>query len=157
MLKVPEIAKGDENFWEWNPEYKMIFDKFYKRDRTKDKNYTSSIMWAFYYKLHPDSTFYNMDKKEEFIKEKFLKDPKFKWDKFTEQEELFKSTILSPAERGLVEWDETMMKRGTWLKDQEYTMENAKDLDTIIANTAKLYQLFTKVKKEFEEEKVKKR
>ena len=155
MIRVPDVFKGDEDFWVWNPDYIMIFDSFYKRDKTKDKNRSSSIMWALYYKLHPDSAFYNMEKKEEFIRDKYLKDPRFKWSKYVGEEELFKSTILTVAERGLVEWDETMMKRGKWLKDQEYDMDNAKDLDAIVANTAKLYQLLGKVKKDFEQEKFK--
>jgi len=156
MINVSEeVLKGDKSFWEWNPEYKIIFKDLYKKDKTKDKRKSSGIMWAFYYKLHPQSAFFNMENKEEIISQKFLNSQNFNWEDYEEEEALFKETLLTQAERSLLEWNETMRKRDKWLKTQEYNLENAKDLDTILANTAKLYQLYTKVKKEFEDDKVK--
>ena len=166
MIKTPEIPKGDENFWEWNPQYIEVFEDFYKKDKSKNKTRSSGIKWAFYNKLHPDSVYYNMSNKEDWIKNKILKDPKFKWEKYENEENLFKETILTQAERSLEEWNETMRKRNAFLRDQDFTFDyynddsklvkgNAKELDSMLANTSKLYQEYGKILKDLKEERMK--
>ena len=85
MIKIPEPFKN-ENFWKINSEYMMIFEDFYNKDKSKDKEKSSKIMWAMYFKLHPDSVFYNLPDKDNTIVEKFLKEPKFKWKDYEDIE-----------------------------------------------------------------------
>ena len=165
MIKIPEVHKGTENFWEWNPQFIDLFDELYKKDKSKNKNKSSKIMWALYHKLNPDSIYYNLADKEEVIKKKFLKDSKFNWNKYLDDEDLFKRVLLTPAERALHEWNETMKKRNTFLRGQDFTLDkyikgklvkgNAKDLDAMLANTAKLYQEYGKIIKDLKEDKLK--
>lgn len=167
MIKIPELFKGTENFWEFNPEYKIVFDEFYAKDKSKDKEKSSRIMWAFYFKLHPDSSFYNLPDKDNIIIEKIIKDTKFNWEKHELEENLFYSTILTPAERELYDWNTTLHKRRKFLNEQEFTLDSYNDegrlqkgtadqLDKMLANTAKLYQDYNKIQKELKEEKLKK-
>lgn len=178
MIKVPEIFKGNENFWEFNSEYVFILDKFYKSDKTKNKAKSSKIMWAFYHKLHPDSAYYNLKNKEQTIKEKWLKDKNFDWKKYEDVELTFKDSILTEAEKSLYDWNELMKKRNLYLKNQEYyfdeykTDENgdnilsktgqpvlrkgtAKQLDDAHTTTIKYYADYSKIMKELKQDKLK--
>lgn len=182
MINVPDPWRNDTsiNFWELNPQYIAIFEdlNFYKKDKTKSKINASRVMWCMYLKLHPESAFYNMTNKEEFIKEKFLKDSKFNWEKYDEVEVLFKDNILSQAEKSLYNWNELMRKRDIYLKNKEYyfdeyaTDENgdnirsktgrlivlkgtADQLDKAQQVTIKYFNEYSKILKELNEEKLK--
>jgi len=181
MINVPDPWRNDASisFWELNPEYKLIFEDFYKKDRSKGKLYSSTVMWAMYLKLHPESSLYNMSEKEEFIKVKFVKDDKFDWDKYEIIEFLFKDSILTQAEKSLYDWNELMRKRDKYLKNKDYyfdeykTDENgdnittktgafvvlkgtAEQLDKAQAITIKYFNEYSKILKELSEEKLKK-
>lgn len=178
MIKAPELFKGTENFWEYNPDYKIVFDTLYNKDKSKNKEESSKIMWAMYHKMHQDSVFYNMKDKELEISTKFLKNPKFDWKKHEDVEIVFKDTILTQAERSLYEWNELMRKRDKYLKNKEYyfdeyaTDENgdniitksgnfvtvkgtAEQLDKAQQVTIKYFNEYTKILKELTEEKLK--
>ena len=180
MINVPSPWRNDASiiFWELNPEYILIFEEFHKKDKSKGKLQSSTVMWAMYLKLHPDSSFYNMGNKEEFIKEKFVKDDKFNWDKYEDIEYTFKESVLTQAEKSLYEWNELMRKRDTYLKNQDYyfdeyaTDENgdnvlsktgrfitvkgtADQLDKAQQVTIKYFSEYTKILKELNEEKLK--
>jgi len=179
MINVPQMLKGDENFWKMNPEFTIIFDNLYNKDKSKDKADSSKVMWAMYYRLHPESNFYNLPDKDMIIVTKFLKNPKFKWEDYDEVEVLFKNTILTQAERSLYEWNQFMMKRDKYLKNTEYyfdeykTDENgdnvysktgnpillkgtASQLDVALAATPKMFMDYGKIMKELKEERIKK-
>ena len=131
-----------------------------------------------YLKLHPESSFYNMSNKEEFIKTKFVKDDKFDWTKYEDIELLFRDTILTQAEKSLFEWNELMHKRDKYLKSKDYyfdeyaTDENGDNIITKTGNfvtikgtaeqldkaqqvTIKYFNEYTKILKELNEEKLK--
>jgi hypothetical protein len=180
MIQVPNPWRNDASisFWELNPEYILIFEDFHKKDRSKGKLYSSTVMWAMYLKLHPESSFYNMSNKEEFIKTKFVKDDKFDWTKYEDIELLFRDTILTQAEKSLFEWNELMHKRDKYLKSKDYyfdeyaTDENGDNIITKTGNfvtikgtaeqldkaqqvTIKYFNEYTKILKELNEEKLK--
>lgn len=180
MIQVPNPWRNDASisFWELNPEYILIFEDFHKKDRSKSKLFSSTVMWAMYLKLHPESSFYNMSNKEEFIKTKFVKDDKFDWSKYEDIELLFRDTILTQAEKSLFEWNELMHKRDKYLKSKDYyfdeyaTDENGDNIITKTGNfvtikgtaeqldkaqqvTIKYFNEYTKILKELNEEKLK--
>lgn len=179
MINIPELFKGDENFWKLNSNYKMIFDSFYQKDKSKDKEKSSKIMWALYFRLHPDSAYYNLPDKEAIIIEKFLKEKGFKWSDYDDIEIMFKDTILTQAERSLYEWNEFMKKRDKYLKNTDYyfdqylTDENgdtvysktgkpvlvkgtADQLDKALMATPKIFMDYGVILKELKEDKIKK-
>lgn len=180
MIQVPNPWRNDASisFWELNPEYILIFEDFHKKDRSKGKLKSSTVMWAMYLKLHPESSFYNMGNKEEFIKEKFVKDDKFKWNKYEDIEVVFKDSVLTQAEKSLYDWNELMRKRDKYLKNKDYyfdeyaTDENgdnvvtktgnfvtikgtAEQLDKAQQVTIKYFNEYSKILKELQEEKLK--
>jgi hypothetical protein len=180
MIQVPNPWRNDASisFWELNPEYILIFEDFHKKDRSKGKLKSSTVMWAMYLKLHPESSFYNMGNKEEFIKEKFVKDDKFEWNKYEDIEVVFKDSVLTQAEKSLYDWNELMRKRDKYLKNKDYyfdeyaTDENgdnvvtktgnfvtikgtAEQLDKAQQVTIKYFNEYSKILKELQEEKLK--
>ena len=178
MLKIPEIFKGTENFWEWNSQYIIVFEEFYKKDKSKKKNKSSTIMWGIYFLVHPKSDLYNLPTKEILIIDNYIKDKKFKWEQVEDEQELFIQTILSQAERSLASLDSYMNTRDTYLKSKDYyfdeyaTDENgnnilsktgafvtikgtAEQLDKAYAVTPKMFAEYDKIKKALAEDEVK--
>ena len=178
MLKVPEIFKGEENFWEWNPQYILIFKDFYDADKTKNRMRSSRIMWGIYFLVHPKSDLYNLPNKKELISKNYLKDENFKWETVDGEQDLFIHSILTQAERSLYNWDTYMMKRDAYLKSLNYyfdeylTDENgdnvvtrtgqfvtikgtAEQLDKAYSITPKMYAEYEKIKKSLSEEDIK--
>ena len=169
-MKIPDLFKGDENFWEMNPQYKYIFSDFYDKDKSRNKEQTSRIMWAIFFRMHPKSDFYNLANRDELIANKWLKDPKFKWSDYQSQIDLFVDTILTQAEKSLNAWNETMAKRDIFIHAQEFTLDSyemtpagktvivkgtADQLDKMLANTSKLYQEYTKIQAELQKDEIK--
>ena len=166
MINKPEGDIRKSNFWEMNPNYIILFEDFYDSDKTKTKSKSSTIMWALYLILHPKSDFYNLPDKRKLVKEKFIKDKTFKWEKIDKEEHMFKELSLTQAERSLYEWNEYMRKRDEYLKKQEYYFEHydkegklvrgtAEQLDKAYGVTPKMYADYEKIQKSLQEEEYK--
>lgn len=160
---VLDNFKEGNNFWEYNPQYKIIFRDFYNEDKSKNKEKSSTIMWAIFMLIHPKSDFYNLPDKDVILVRDFIKDPKFKWDKYSHIVDKIETTILTQAERSLISWDTTLKKRDEFIHQQEFTLDSyneegrltkgtADQLDKMLANTNKLYQEYFKILKELKEE-----
>ena len=54
------------NFWKVHPQLKLVgkFKEFYEKDKTKDKEKSSSVMWAIFLIYDSDSEVFNFDLKE---------------------------------------------------------------------------------------------
>jgi hypothetical protein len=165
MDSITRNWNTDENYWLLNPVMKTIkvFNELYKKDKSKGKTDSSKIMWAIYYIMNPDSMFFNMPDKFEQIAKSHLKDPKFKWATISKEMELYKTMVLSDAERALVGWGEIMNMRDTSLKDlykealKDKDVKSLKDLDTMLSNTPKMFEDYKKIRKDYEEEKTTKK
>jgi len=166
MINKPEGDLRKVNFWEYNQDYTVIFEQMYEADKSKDKTKSSRIMWAFYYLLNPKSDFYNLPNKRDLLKDRFIKDKTFKWEAYEAEEELFKHTMLTQAQRSLVSWDDFMKKRDAYLKGQEYYFDyidkdgklvkgTAEQLDKAYGVTPKMYADYDKIMKELKEEEYK--
>ena len=158
-------ALYDQNFWEVNSDYLLIseFKKLYDSDKTKNKTNSSKILWAIYFAYNPESKFYNIPDKLNILAKDFIKDSKFKWTSVKQIVDLYKSSVLSDAERALVTWGEIITMRDESLKLLYKQAIEAKDtdelvkLDKMISNTPKLFEDYKKIKKDYEEEKVTKK
>lgn len=164
-MKVPDIFTEKDNFWEHNPSYVYIFNDFYNSDKTRNKEKSSKIMWAIYFRVHPKSDFYNLSDKDNIIKTKWLKDPEFNWSSYDAIISLFKETSMTQAEKSLVEWDIMLKKRDDFMHDQDFTLDyyneagkivkgTADQLDKMLANTSKLYAEYFKIQKELSDEEI---
>ena len=168
MSNPLENYNENNNFWEFNPQYKVIFKDLYSKDKSKNKDKTSTLMWGLLLYVHPKSDFYNLPDKEELIAKDIFKDSKFKWEDYTDTIKKIKDITLSQAEKSLVVWDETLKKRDKFIHSQEFTLDTyiedpetgrqkllkgtADQLDKMLANTVKLYDEYTKILKQLTEE-----
>lgn len=175
---IPKPFTGNESFWEINAQYAFIFDEFYKKDRTKNKHKSSKVMWAITLRCHPGSDFYNLSGKDELIVDKFVKDKDFKFEDYDDIQELFMDSVLTPAEKSLYNFYNTLKKRDIFIHAQEYSLDyykkdsegnniqtrgggfitekgTADQLDKMLANTSKLYDEYFKIKKQLLDEEVK--
>jgi hypothetical protein len=154
-------ALHDFSFWDTYPELVMLdsFNELHYQDKSKNKLESSRKMWAIYYAYNPESKFFNIPNKLYVLAKDFLKDPEFNWDTLRQQVFTYKELVLTPAERGLVNWTEIMNVRDESLKNMykdailERNLKELVELDKMLANTAKLFQDYKKIKQEYDEDK----
>ena len=160
---VLDNFKEGNNFWEYNPQYMIIFKDFYNKDKSKNKEKSSTILWAIFLLIHPRSEFYNLPDKEVILARDFIKDTSFKWENYSDIIGKVEQISLSQAEKSLVSWDKTLKKRDQFIHAQEFTLDyynedgrvvkgSADQLDKMLANTNKLYQEYFKILKDLKEE-----
>lgn len=165
----------DENFWETNPIFKTvkIFEEFYNKDKTKGKKKSSQIMWAIAFLVDPHEhniwkNLTELDKKV-LIQDDFLKNDKFKWSEYQELIDEYYNRVLSIPEKDFQELIDKMNERKEFIKLTPYTLDsyeedpstgklrlikgNAKDLDKMVVDTAKLYEQLEIVKAKLERSK----
>lgn len=155
----------DNNFWELNSDLVILdeFSKLYYKDKSKDKQDSSKILWAIFYAYNPESKFFNYPNKQEVISTSFLKDPKFKWEDYKDLIEAYKNIVLTDAERALINWNEIMTMRDQSIKDlykkaiEDSDTDELVKIDKMLANTPKMFEDYKKIKKDYEEEKVTKK
>ncbi len=155
----------ENSFWDEYPELKIpnAFNELYTKDKSKDKNKSSRIMWAIHLHSHPESKLYNLTDKEEVIARDFIKEKDFKWETYSELLELYRNVVLTPAERALQNWDEIMSLRDKGVKEFYKEAIDAKDADIILkldkalAATPKMFDDYKRIKESYEEEKTKKK
>lgn len=151
------------NFWDFNPQFKIILKEFYNKDKSKHKEESSKIMWAIFLLNHPKSEFYYLEDKENLIAKNYLKNSKFKWDDYKDITDIVLQNVLTQAEKSLVNWETTLKKRDEFIHAQEFTLDyyndddklvkgSADQLDKMLANTNKLYAEYFKIVKEIREE-----
>lgn len=155
----------DNSFWELNSDLIILdeFSKLYYKDKSKDKQDSSKILWAIFYAYNPESKFFNYPNKQEVISQSFLKDPKFKWEDYKDIVDAYKNLVLSDAERALINWNEIMTMRDQSIKDlykkaiEDSDTDELVKIDKMLANTPKMFEDYKKIKRDYEEEKVTKK
>ena len=163
------------NFWDVVPEFMAFseFMKFKNADRSKDKHWSNKVFWAIVMAYDRKSPFYNIPNKIELIATDILRKPKLKW---TEDKSiiplirLFQDSLMTQAERSLLNWEINMQKRDAFLAEQDYTLDrfeeidgkpklvkgSADQLDKMHAQTAKIYQQLDQIKEDLTIEESKK-
>ena len=170
---------GYENFWECFPQFLVIeeFREFRNKDKSAKKEFSSSIMWAIGFCIRRESVMYNLPNKWELAAKDIVK-KEIDWDKYDSIVNLFKNVSMTQAERSLLAWEELMGKRDKYLKNQDYYFDQyavdkngnnilsktgqevtvkgtAEQLDRAFGVTPKMYSDFFKIKKDIEEEDIK--
>lgn len=163
---IDKYFKGN-NFWDICPEFRAIgiFDDFYDTDKSKKHEDSSNIMWAMAFCLRRESPMYNLPNKWDLAAKDIALNEKLTWSKYDNLIEMFKQCQLTQAERSLLSWEELMTKRDRYLKEQEYHFDyildgklvkgTAEQMDRAFSATPKMYNDFYKIKKEIEEEEIK--
>jgi hypothetical protein len=153
------------SFWDLNKELLLIaeFNSLYTKDTTKNKEKSSKLMWAIYFAYNPESKFFNIPDKLNILAKDLLKESKFNWESCKDVINLYKSSVLTDAERALVTWGEIITMRDESLKTlykaaiEDSDTDELVKLDKMLANTPKLFEDYKKIKKDYEEEKVTKK
>lgn len=176
---IDKYFKGN-NFWEMCPEFRVleIFNTLYLSDKSKGHENSSNLMWAIAFCLRKESPMYNLPNKWELAAKDIVLDAKLKWDKYDDIIMAFKASFMTQAERSLLAWEELMMKRDKYLKGQEYYFDQymvndngdnvtsktgqfitvkgtADQLDKAFSTTPKMYNDYYKIKKEIEDDEIK--
>lgn len=154
----------DKNFWMLNPQLKVMgaFKNVYETDKSKNKTDSSTLMWAISFLLDSseENKFRNLsyEDKKYYLAKDFLKNEDFNWETHKEVIEFYRKTLLTAAQRNLIEWEEIMDMRSKSLKEwykealTYKSIETIAELDKLLSTTNKHYQDFAKIKKEFDAE-----
>lgn len=168
MRNLTQNFSPENNFWEYNAQFKVAppFKQLFNSDKSRNKVNSSNIMWAIALCYHPKSDLYYLNDKEERVFD-MVKDKSFKLEDYKEHVNNFKDMCLTQAEKSLSTWESRMKERDDFIASIQYTLDayddfgklkkgSASQLDTMAANTYKLYQDYFKIKKELlDEEQVK--
>jgi len=144
----------DVNFWEVNQQFKVLgeFANLYKQDRTKSKLYSSKVMWAvaFFTDIDKENKFKNFPEQErkDLIRNEFVNDKRFLWEEVQYLIDLYSETQLTQQKRSLIMLKKKMEEREKFIAKAKYSLENAKELDTMIANTDKLFSLMSRLEEQ---------
>ncbi len=148
------------NFWDIAGNLTVIpaFSALREADNTRRKEHSSRVMWAV--AMLCDQSDSNRlrnlpeEEKKQIIETDFLKaKKKFDWDGRKDLIDVYLRTQLTVNERALFALKEKMHQRTSFLLDTEYTMDNAKDLDSITTNSEKMFRAIASLEKLVEAEK----
>jgi hypothetical protein len=149
------------NFWKEHPELITAskLGDLYKQDKTKNKVWSSKIMWGIHLCESLDSKYYHYPDKYQQISETLIKEKDFKWEDYELVIEMYRELCITDAERALTIWNDTMRLRSRSLKEMYRDAFDEKDtdelvkLDKMLALTPKMFDDYKKIKADYEEEK----
>lgn len=148
----------DENFWEHNREIKYLspFNKFYESDLSKNKEYSSQIMWAIYLYSDPESRFSRMftsERKKE-IKDNYLKSTEFKWEDKSIEELVqgYESRMLTKLQNSYNRLIKKLEERDNFISNTKYNEKNAATFDKMFANSSIIYKQLKEIEQQLLEE-----
>ena len=178
---TPTTDYEKENFWELNPQLKIMlpFHKLYKRDKSKNKDISSKEMWCIFFMEEVDEEFNKFAKVKFEERAKILKETFYMIDLNDEviQEciEGYNTYMLTLVARAFKEEQKSMIDRGEIIRSTPYTFDEyerdnkdriiyaggrpvvrkgtAKDLDAIRKNSVAIYEAYEKIEKKFLDEK----
>ena len=150
MAGVLSRFDEDINFWKAFPQMKTIgeFKKFHTKDKSKGKNSSSKIMWAIamLYEIEDNKLAnYPEEDRREVIEEDWLNKKDFDWSQYDKIIEEYKKTLMSPSKRALLEQRRKTDERTKFLSSVPYTLDNAKELDSLLSNTEKFLSILKKL------------
>lgn len=150
------------NFWELYKDYRFVspFKQLYDNDITKNKKYSSQVMWFISFCYSKVSKYKNMSEvsdqynKFQVVSEIVFNNPT-KYESIENLQELKESFLklnLSAVERNLLMWDQLLDNRTRFLQTQDYNLQNFDELDKMAANTSKVVDAIKKLKDELSKE-----
>ena len=143
--------KTDLSFWEIHQQFKTIepFKSLYKKDKSKEKKDSSTLMWglAFYY--DEESIYYSMQKsdKEMAIANGHFGIKDFNWSAIKDLMDAFANLYLTPAKRQLFEWNRLMDEKTEFMSEQTYNQANWEMLEKMMISNKALYTEYENIKK----------
>lgn len=146
----------EENFWTLNNELKLIpvFKDLYEKDKSKDKNESSKLMWGFHLVYDYESKFHDLTLKEreQVVSKEYFKDPKFKFSKYSVEIEEFQRLFISAAKRYMIDWENMMDERKEFMATKEWSDETWEMLDKMHIASPKLYSEMKRIQEMLEKD-----
>jgi len=181
MESITKYWNPDLSYWELHPSMKYIslFATLYNDDKSKSKEASSKTMWiiAFLKDPHEENPWRNLmeDEKKKLLSIDFIKDKKFNWDdkNLLLLIDEYVNLCLTILEKELIMYEKKIVQRSKFIDETDYCLDyyeetakgvktikgTATQLDTMLANTSKLFEavygLKNKLKEEAAEQKVK--
>jgi len=154
------------NFWKLYPVYKVTnpFKDLYKSDKSKNKINSSTLLWGILFLI--DDSIHNplanlpLDEKKDIIKMDYFEDKDINWDDYSDLIDSFRNNLYTKFKRDLIEWEIKLEERRKFIRDTPYSLDSeielpdgkkkttkgtAAQLDTMAANTVKIYDLMEKL------------
>ncbi|MFO0089883.1 MAG: hypothetical protein ACK518_03695 [bacterium] len=148
-MKVIESWEPDHNFWDINPQLKVVskFAKLYNEDKTKSKAQSSKLMWAIAFVADFDSKFRSLseDERKKLVSEDYLKEPEFDWTTVDEQIKGWE-IFMSPAQKQMIQWERLMNEKDEWLKTLKFDGSTADEIEKRLMSNVKLYEAYDEIK-----------
>jgi len=133
-MRIIEEFLPNLSFWEVCPQLTLAgpTKRLYDEDSSKKKEKSSKVMWFIAMSTDINSKYYNLhtvgpDNKYELLGGDILGDKKY-YDKYKkdcdELIEFYCKLQDTIAQRALREWDDKMVERAKFIKDNPYTMDS---------------------------------
>ena len=139
----------EQNFFEVFPELKAAFANIVEQYGEN----ASKIMWCIALDTHPKSAYRNLetDSRRRILEEDYYGEP-IDWNSIQEYISLFRRLCLTKRQRYLVEWEEKLDERQTYIASLEYNERNYEMLDKLMSATEKMWKQYLTSLKDVEEE-----
>lgn len=151
------IRFEEGNFWELYPvyQYKKPFKYIY--DKHKKTKKSSMMAWFVYLYSDVDSEFftYNPEVRRQELEEN-LTGEVFDIPEVQQAIAEYDEHMCSMDERAFKHWSEKLLERAEFLRDFKYSsldLSEARDLDTMLEKSLKIWEAFKKVKEQYEKSK----
>jgi hypothetical protein len=149
-----------DNFWVLHPQLSLDarFRTVHEEDKSKHKTHSSRLMYGLVFLVDPspENKFYNLTEvdKKYLIAQEIFGNKEFNWEdeKIEALIRHIEDFVLTPAKRSLRNWKKKLEERDQMLAEIKYSLENATELDKILAQTDKLYSQYERVAKALEVE-----
>jgi len=144
------------NFWEANPAFLAIkeFKDLYSKDKSKKRATSSKLMWGVALLVDPHEANplrnTNMEDKVQIIVEDFAQH--LSTEEHATYIVLYESLCITSIQRTILNLGRKLDERDKFLMSTHYNLDNAKDLDALIANTKKLKELYDVLVEELDKE-----
>lgn len=163
MIKKYDV---DDNFWECHPELKTKdFLSFFKKDNSKNKSRSSTIMWCIAMIFDDESKYYNLlmdgeNSKTTIVFDSFLKNPNYYKENKKLVDDLgayYEVLCSTPAKRHLKAIENLLDDRTNYLNNNKYTLlpsvKDAVDLDKLVMSTDRITETYENAVKRLAKEK----
>ena len=149
----------DANFWEANsPELKYTkpFVDYYRKDRSRDKLFSSQQMWAVFMYVDPRSRKARLsdeERREEIIA--YYLTPKHKWEDLEELISAYPEACLSKIQRLFRGWIDKMTERDGFIMSTDYDENTFEMLDKMMGASKRMWEQLNDIKSAMIDEELK--
>jgi len=156
LALLNEKTNARNKFWELFPQYKIPkeYKKLYDADKSTGKADSSVLMWTIALLVEKkDNPYKERDKeaKKLLIEDDFV-GGKVNWNKLENAIKFWIEGNMTVVDKYLMDLQDKLEERREFLLKEKYTIDNAKELDTLFINTDKLVMQYEAMRNKIEAE-----